>query len=194
MRVVWRDGNDNVIAGDSNEFNLTVKGTEEESGCEDAYAELTHSVSYDQDLLFNATEFVKNINIKNTLSVNVYGNSHTVCKPLFKLYVWNPESEKWVSWSQLKQWLQDEVPHHLNSKIEFNSTTSEISASFSKDDVEAIREFFIEAEKSTIQLKVTAIIPGSIDFGATAEIDDLISASFSIVLIDSSVADTCRDN
>jgi hypothetical protein len=32
------------------------------------------------------------------------------------------------------------------------------------------------------------------DMGATALIDDIISASFSIVLIDSTVADTCKSN
>jgi hypothetical protein len=106
LRVVWRDGNDKVIAGEyDNEFNLTVRGTEEESGCEYALAELASSVAYDQDLLFNATEFVKDIYIKNTLSVNVFNPGSAICKPLFKLYVKNPETGKWVSWSQLKQWL-----------------------------------------------------------------------------------------
>jgi hypothetical protein len=198
MRVAWRDGDDNVIQlanmNYGNEFNLTVVGTGEASSCEGALAELMTSVAYDQDLLFDATEYVKDVYLKNTLSVNVYG-TNAECKPLYKLLVKNPESGKWVSWSQMKEWLQGKVPNsHLTSKIVFNATNSEFSATFSKDDIEAVRSHLEAAGKSTLQFKIVAIIPGSTDMGATTPNDALVSAQFSIILIDSSVAETCASN
>jgi hypothetical protein len=168
MRIAFRDGNDDVIdlGGSSNEFKLNVKGTGETSSCEDAMAQLDSAAYVEKDLLFKSTEYIKDVYVKQAMKVQVIGNN-TECRPQFKLSVWEPSSDplvegKWVSWTKMKQWIQTQANISLQSKVTFNVDTAELSATFSKEEVEDFRDFLVDNGKSSLDFKISVIVPGSL--------------------------------
>jgi hypothetical protein len=80
--------------------------------------------------------------------------------------------------------------HHLTSKITWNDSTSELSATFTRTDIDAVRDLL----DTRLDFKIGAIIPGSEGNGATTTLDNLVTASFSINLLDSSLANECKAN